>query len=114
MLERVSKCEENMNDTRILSIHIGVEVETEIQTYRPQRRLVTEAVSNGMAEISEMDIADARENVAGVVEQCPADSFHRKKMEWKTVLQIAQDHDIATAGQCIVKAEPAKGCGTTR
>src|SRR5215471_13021645 len=91
ILERISKCKENMNRACVNPIHIGIQIDAEIQPHGAEWSLIPEAVSYGMAESRQ------------------AESRELRKKEF----QVSQRHHVSAARVGIVKTISPKSRGTT-
>src|SRR5215471_11841322 len=112
MLERISKCEENMNPVRRNPIHIGIQIEAEIQPHGAERSLIPEPVSDGMAESRQAESRELRKNIPRVIKESASHAGNRKEPQRKTEFQISQRHHVSAARVGIVKAISTKSRGT--
>src|SRR5215470_9351118 len=113
ILERISKCKENMYRACVNPIHIGIQIDAEIQPHGAERSLIPEAVSYGMAESRQAESRELRKNVPRVIKQSASHAGNRKEAQRKTVFQVSQRHHVSAARVGIVKTISPKSRGTT-
>src|SRR5215471_8424296 len=112
ILERISKCKENMNRACVNPIHIGIQIEAEIQPHGAERSLIPETVSHGMAESRQAESRELRKNIPRVIKESASHAGNRKEAQRKTVFQVSQRHHVSAARVGIVKAVSTKSRGT--
>src|SRR5215475_15983115 len=111
ILEWISKCKENMKPAGRNPVHIGIQIDAEIQPHGAERSLIPEAVSHGMAESRQAESRELRENIPRVIKECASHAGNRREVQRKTVFQVSQCHHVSAARVGVVKAVSTKSRG---
>src|SRR6266850_4924712 len=112
-LERISQCKEDFHQgfPGFVRPSLPVQIESKIQTCRPNRRLISQPETNVMLEIPETDIRNARKYIPCIIKECAADAADRKNAERNAVFEICNRHDVSAGGIRFIQTESTQGRG---
>src|SRR5215831_7975922 len=108
--KHLSQCEIKVNHLLRFAVDWRlIQIETDVETNRTDRRVVTEAASDDLAKIPQTDLRHIRKYVSRVIKSGGTEIFDRHPGQREAVLEISDYYGVAAAlGSGFIEVVSAK------